>query len=274
MTRHDIAKGLHAMLLGLMILLLAAAPALAQESAQAKGRLYLVGLGAGDPDNMTIRAQKIIAAADVVFSMKGVQERYADLLAGKELHEAGHGLFMKMGRRHVSEESFAAQEQNARQIIRQAVAQGKTVAILDNGDPMIFGPHAGYLQEFKDLNPEVIPGLSSFNAANAALQKSVTSGKKSHAAILTAAMGDGEGLAKLAKSQSTMVFFTMRLDLPKVVEQLKKSYPGNTPMAIVFHAGSRQEQKVLLATLDTIVEKAGDKRLPFEHLIYIGDFLN
>jgi precorrin-4 methylase len=242
------------------------------------GHLYLVGLGAGDRDNMTLRARKVIDQADVFFAMKGIQKSYADLIAGKEVHDAGHGLFASFGRRG-NPEAVKAREAEVRKIIRGAVAEGKTVAILDSGDPMVYGPHTGYLSEFADLDPEVVPGLSSFNAANAALLRGVASGKVSHSVIMTAAMGAREGykgkdsLAELAKTQSTMVFFTMGMDLPEVVAQLKGSYPGDTPIAIVSYAGFKDKQAVLKATLDTVLEKTSNGRLPFEHLIYVGDFL-
>lgn len=250
----------------------------AMARAQGSGRLYLVGLGAGDRDNMTIRAQKTLQEADVVFAMRNMRTQYADLLAGKEVHDAGHGAFSSFARHANAEQTQKLEDEN-RRIIRQAVAEGKTVVIIAGGDPMVYGPHTGYLTEFADLNPEVVPGLSSFNAANAALLRAVTSGHVSHSVIMTAAMGAREGykgkdtLAELARTQSSMVFFTMGMDLPEVVRQLKENYPGNTPIAIVSYAGYRDKQAVLNATLDTIIEKTKGESLPFEHLIYVGDFL-
>ncbi|MBG0776338.1 MAG: tetrapyrrole methylase [Desulfovibrionaceae bacterium] len=265
-------KGLLVLLPALLLAGFApAAPARAADT----GRLYLVGLGVGDRDNMTLRAQKIVAKADVVFAMKRMLKDYAEMLEGKDLYDAGHGLFASFGRRGGDSSALEAQ---ARKVIRKAVAEGKTVAILDGGDPMIYGPHTGFLTEFADLNPEVVPGVSSFNAANAALLRGVASGKVSHSVILTAAFGVREGytgkdtLAELGKTQSTMVFFTMGMNLPEVVEQLKRSYPADTPIAIVSYAGYRDKEQVLRATLDTILERSGGK-LPFEHLIYVGDFL-
>jgi precorrin-4 methylase len=156
---------------------------------------------------------------------------------------------------------------------------GKTVAVLDYGDPMVFGPQAGYINEFSELNPIVVPGISSFNAANAAVARGLTDGPNSESVILTAAKTARENyegtdtLAKLAETQSTMAFFTMGIDLQEVVKQLKQQYPADTPMAIVFNAGTLEKQSVLHATLDTIVEKIQGQELPFEHMIYIGDFL-
>jgi precorrin-4 methylase len=135
------------------------------------------------------------------------------------------------------------------------------------------------MTEFADLGPRMIPGISSFNAATAALGRSITSGGSSRSVILTAAMGSrgkykgSDSLEKLAESRSTMVFFTMGSKLSEVVEKLKIHYPGDTPMAIVFHAGYRETENSVTATLDTILDKVDGDDLPFEHLIYVGDFL-
>ncbi|KMY66216.1 uroporphyrin-III methyltransferase [Desulfocarbo indianensis] len=279
--------------LALMILLAAAAmvaaPGGAQDVQAAQGKLYLVGLGVGDLDNMTIRAHRVLTQADIIFGMKHDFKQYAELFKGKELHEAGHLLFMekslqkrgrdKMPPKRMPPDKHQAMQEETRRIIREAVAAGKTVAVVSGGDPMLYGPHTGYLQEFADLKPEVVPGLSCFNAANAALQRGPNKGFVSHSVILTAAMTTSKGykgkdtLAKLGETQSTMVFFTMRMNLPEVVAQLKESYPGDTPIAIVSYAGYQDREKVLVASLDTILEKTKGEKLPFEHLIYVGDFL-
>lgn len=163
-------------------------------------------------------------------------------------------------------------------IIRTAVKAGKTVSILDNGDVTIYGPNMWYMEAFEDLNPQIVPGVSSFNAANAALKKGVTSGKTTHSVILTASFGkeDEKGpdsIDKLAATQSTMVFFTMFLNLEQVLKKLLVHYPPETPIAIVEYAGYKEKEKIIQGTLATIKGKLPDGKLPFEHLIYIGDFL-
>ncbi|MFA5702602.1 MAG: SAM-dependent methyltransferase [Advenella sp.] len=241
--------------------------------------LYLVSMGIGDSDNITVRALKTVAKADVIFAMPRVRENFPELLKGKEIHDSGHGLFTPMARRKQAADEVDAMEAKARSIIREAVNAGKTVAVLDYGDPLVYGPQVGYLKEFRDLNPVVIPGVSSFNAANAALGLGVTNGPRNESVILTAAKTTREGyqgtdpLVKLAESQSTLVFFSMNLELPEVVRQLMQYYPADTPVAVVLHAGVAEKQSVLQATLDTVVEKTEGGRLPFEHMIYVGAFL-
>ena len=52
------------------------------------------------------------------------------------------------------------------------------------------------------------------------------------------------------------------------------TYPADTPVAIVCSAGYADKEKVLHATLGTILDQVGQDRLPFEYLLYVGDFLN
>lgn len=257
----------------------AVVPALADSSA-ASGSLKLVSTGIGDPDNMTIRAYNAILNADILFAMhpEQVKKAFPELLGIKPVHAAGHGLFGSHAWRGNAEER-AEMQANARRIIRTGVGSGKNIVIVDYGDPTIYGPQTGYLQEFADLNPEIVPGISSFNAANAALKCGITHGKHSRSVILTAASGARQNytgkdtLPRLAQTNSTMVFYTMGMDLSEVVAQLKTGYAGETPIAIVLYAGSAAQERVIKATLDSIIAVLGGEKLPFEHLIYVGDFL-
>ena len=150
------------------------------------------------------------------------------------------------------------------------MAEGKTVALLDSGDPLVFGPCSWSLAELDDLATEVVPGLSCFNAANAALRTSVTEGKNSHSVILAS----GWTVVKMAVHQSTMVLFTMRTDSQKFIDALSKHYPLDTPVALVVSAGYAEKEEVMRGTLGTITGRMGEGRLPFEYLLYAGDFLN
>jgi precorrin-4/cobalt-precorrin-4 C11-methyltransferase len=251
-----------------------------------KTQLFLVGVGNGDPDNITLRAMNTIKGSDIIFCSKTIQDKFPILLRDKEIHDPGFGLFAiygkkpeqaKKNKRFNYEEKIKQLDEITR-IIENAVKQGKVVSVLDSGDPTIYGPNMWYLEAFEDLDPEVIPGISCFNSANAALRKGVTSGKNTHSVILTASFGreDYEGpdsIEELSRHQATMTFFTMFLDLEKVVEKLKKHYPPHTPMAIVCYAGYKDREHITYGTLDTIIEKTKGEKLPFEHLIYVGDFL-
>jgi precorrin-4 methylase len=235
-------------------------------------QFYLVSTGSGDPDNITLRAVNTIKDSDIIFCSKRIRDKFPVLLQGKEIHDPGFGLFAvygkkpeeaKKSKRFNYEEKIKQLNQITR-IIRNGIKEGKVVSVLCSGDPTIYGPNMWYLEAFEDLDPEVVAGVSCFNAANAALRKGVTSGVKAHSVILTAAFGGKEysgldSIEKLAQNQATMVFFTMFLDLKKVVKKLKTHYPKDTPVAIVLFAGYRDKQKIIRATLGTILEKTRGK---------------
>jgi precorrin-4/cobalt-precorrin-4 C11-methyltransferase len=284
-----VATGIPRRLSLILVVLMSVAPAWiamggrAFAEAKKSPKFYLVGVGPGDPDLITLRAIKAIEQADVLFCFESFRDRFAPYLKGKEVHYGFWRLFPYYGQDPAELEGAERREceEIARKrnefigIIRRAVDQGKTVAILDAGDPMIYGPYAWCLEEFADLDPVVVPGVSCFNAANAALRRGITNGESTKSVILTAAdwPGKTDTIDKLAVHHSTMVLFTMTTEFKQFIDKLSVNYPPETPVAIVKYAGYADKEEVIQATLGTILERIGDERLPFEYLIYVGDFL-
>ncbi|GAB6164752.1 precorrin-4 C(11)-methyltransferase [Thermostilla marina] len=244
---------------------------------------YLVGVGPGDPDLITLRALRVIEQADVVYVSPGVKERFARELEGKKVIEGFWRLFPYYGQERDEvplEERDAFDAISAKRDafikqVRETTAAGKVVAVLDSGDPLIYGPWAWSLREFADLHPVVIPGVSCFNAANAALACSIQDGTETKSIILTADdwPGKKDTIDKLAKLNTTMVLFTMRADFDAFIDKLLKSRSPETPVAIVEYAGFADREAVITGTLGTIRQKVSADELPFEYLIYVGDFL-
>ncbi len=150
----------------------------------ARGSFKVVGIGPGDGDLLTVRAVKAIQAADLVFCSSKNQEKLAPYvdLAGKQVLDGYRVLFRYYGKdcaqlsaqeqsRHaMSCEQYHQKQAEFAGLVRKAVTSGKHVVLLSSGDPTIYGPDIWSLKELHDLEPEVVPGLSAFNAANAALQ--------------------------------------------------------------------------------------------------------
>jgi precorrin-4 methylase len=270
--------------------------------AKGAGTLKLISMGTGDTDNMTLKARQAVNEADIVFTMGARTDYYTDLLKGKAVYDAGHRLFAQIEHkggprhagpkppkkeikskkpqktgdpswRHKTPEELAAQREKTRNIIRDAVAAGKHVAIIDNGDPTIFGPHIDYMREFADLNPEIVPGISSFNAANAALQTSMVSGKAMAVTLTIGSLAGGRDkmIANMIDGGETLVFFMVR-DLNGFVNSLNALVSADTPVAIVSWAGSADRQRVIQGTLGTILETIGGERVP-NYLLYVGSSL-
>jgi precorrin-4 methylase len=224
----------------------------------------------------------VIEKADLIFAGKRISDKFKSHLAGKKVLNGYRRLFPFYGktcadlspaekaRERMSCEEYHRKQAEFAAIVRAAVAEGKTVAMLDSGDPLVYGPCSWSLTELRDLDTEVVPGLSCFNAANAALRAGVTEGKNAHSVILAS----GWSVKEMAIHQSTMVLFTMRTEFKKFIDSLAQHYPSDTPVAIVFSAGYAEKEKVMHGSLGSILDQVGEKKLPFEYLLYVGDFLN
>ena len=253
-----------------------------------RGKLILVGMGPGPRDLVTPRAERVIRQADIVICPRWGgpntwPQQYPDLLAGKQIVEVDGFLFRtyKMPAQALppDQREVARKQQQQRQEIlariRRWIDEGKRVVILDSGDPTLYGPCTWYLDALGDRDTEVVPGVSAFNAANAALKRDVARGKTTASVILTMrdVPGRTDTIESLATHRSTMVLFTMYMDLHKVVPILLRHYPADTPIAIVFYAGDPQRQKVIKSTLGEILSRPEIDHLPFEHIVYVGEFL-
>lgn len=274
----------------LLLIALCLAGGLAQ--AAPTGHVYLVSVGCGDPDNITLKAMRTIRQSDILFCSKKDRAAFADLVAGKTLYpspslrihrylQAQKGNFGpdKKGREFPVEE--IRQELDAFvQTVTQAVREGKTVSLLEGGDPCIYGPHIWIMEVLRDLDPVIIPGVSCLNAANAALGKGLTFGIAAHSAILTNAAdskpgyGGSDTIDRMAATQASLVVFTMFSDMENLVPRLRRHYPADTPVAIVVRAGYAKDERIIRGTLENILQRIEqEKGIPFEHLVYVGDFL-
>ncbi|MDN5043819.1 SAM-dependent methyltransferase, partial [Aliarcobacter butzleri] len=159
-----------------------------------------------------------------------------------------------------------------KRIVLEGYKAGKKIVLIENGDPTVYGPQISFFKEFKELSPKIIPGMSSFNAANAALQTAIIGGTKDASGVtLTIGNDKNKLISALVDSKSTLVFFMDR-EFDKFIDYLNTLYPKDTGIAIVIDAGSKDKQRVIIATLGTIKEKVTEK-LPFNHLVYVGNFI-
>jgi precorrin-4/cobalt-precorrin-4 C11-methyltransferase len=155
---------------------------------------------------------------------------------------------------------------------KEEMAQGKSVALLVNGDPCLYSDLRWFKQYFEDSDFEVIPGLSSFNAGAALFKADLTQPRGLNTVIIHSPMGGVSEIRKLAKHKATMVFF-MAGRLKAIVEELKKEYAGKTPIALAYFIGYSTKQKVIKGTLDTILKDTESEPETDMFLVYLGNFL-
>ena len=225
-------------------------------------QVYIVGAGAGDPELITLKGHRLLQTADVII--------YAGSLVNPALLD-----FAKEGAEIHDSASMTLPE--VIETIEKAVKKGLMVVRLHTGDPSIYGAIQEQMDVLKKKNIdfEVVPGVSSFLATAAALKQEYTLPGISQTVIITRNEGrtpvpEREKLRSLASHQATMCIFLSITMLSDVVEELiAGGYAPGTPIAIVQRA-SWPEQKIVRATLETIVAEIADKGIDRTAMIVVS----
>jgi precorrin-2 C20-methyltransferase/precorrin-3B C17-methyltransferase len=141
------------------------------------GRLFGVGLGPGDPELITLKAARLIAAADVIAYHSGTHGRSiarsiaAELLPPGVLEEAMVYPVTTGDTQHPQGYRGAIDDFYDESAARLAVhlTAGRTVVVLCEGDPLFYGSYM-YLHDrlSQRFAAEVVPGVTSVSAAAAA----------------------------------------------------------------------------------------------------------
>ena len=266
--------------LGILVILSSAVAAVA-----APGKFYIVGMGTA-PDLITVRGVEVIKNADIILLEQPSERDYwKEFIGNKEVWYCPHAARVGLGLdpktvkdpdiRAIVEKN-AKSRQEAVDRIRKAVEAGKIVAALEGGDPMMYGT-TFYLEMLpKDFPSEIVPGVGAFQATSAAVKMSPVFGYDTNSVVVT--MDDWPGRKdvneKLMETQTSMIFYTMGLDYPRLFAQLKRHYPADTPVAVVSFAGDREKQKVVRSTVGKFLTEVDYKTLPADaHTVLVGKFL-
>ena len=227
--------------------------------------IYFIGAGPGDVDLITVKGKSLLEKADLII--------YAGSLVNPELLNYAKTDCIVMNSAHMTlEEVIAA--------MVPAAQSGKLVVRLHTGDPSIYGAHREQIDLLRGygLEYEVVPGVSSFCAAAAALKAEYTLPNISQSVIITRMEGrtpvpDKQKIADYAAHNATMVIFLSSGMLEKLSKELVAGgYKNNTPAAIVYKA-SWPDQKVCRCTVGTLAETAKANNISNLALICVGEFL-
>lgn len=229
------------------------------------GKVYFIGAGPGDPDLITVKGRKLLEEAEVII--------YAGSLVSKE--------HFKCCREDVVLYNSASMTlKEVIDVVIAAKGENKKIVRLHTGDPSIYGAIKEQMDELDKLNIdyEVIPGVSSFTAAAAAINREFTLPSVSQTVILTRLEGrtpvpEKENLERLASIGASMALFLSVGMIEKVVEKLRRGYGKNVPIAVIQRA-TWEDEKVVIGTLDDIAEKVKEANITKQAQILVGDFIN
>ena len=227
--------------------------------------IYFIGAGPGAADLITVKGKELLEKCDLCI--------YAGSLVNPDLLKYCKPECVIMNSAHMTlEEVIAA--------MVPAAQAGKLVVRLHTGDPSVYGAHREQIDVLRgyNLDYEIVPGVSSFCAAAAALMAEYTLPNVSQSVIITRMEGrtpvpPRQKIADYAAHNATMVIFLSAGMLEKLSSELiKGGYTAETPAAIVYKA-SWPDQMVVRCTVGTLAENAAKYGINKTALITVGGFL-
>ena len=230
-----------------------------------EGHIEIVGAGPGDPDLISIRGRQMLEKADLIL--------YAGSLVPKELT-----LCAKASATVRSSADMNLEEQFA--LMKEFYDKGLFVVRLHTGDPCIYGAIQEQMNYFDQygMDYHITPGISSFQAAAAALYSQFTIPEKVQTIILTRGEGrtpmpEKEQLHKLAQSQSTMCIFLSAGVVEKVQEELSRHYAPTTPVAACYKL-TWKDERIYRGQLKDLAKIVKENHLTLTTLLVVGDAID
>ena len=164
--------------------------------------------------------------------------------------------------------------------MKAAESAGKVTVRLHTGDPSLYGAHREQMDLLDEagIDYDVVPGVSSFCGAAAALKAEYTLPNVSQSVIITRMEGrtpvpQGEKLRLMAEHGCTMVLFLSTSLLERAQEELLAgAYDPDTPAAIVYKA-IWPDERIWHCTVGTLAATAREAGVKNTALITIGGFL-
>lgn len=226
--------------------------------------IYIVGAGPGDPELITVKGERLLKEADLVV--------YAGSLVNKALLD-----LVKEG--CVLYDSAGMDLNEICRVMIDYAGKGKKVVRLHSGDPSIYGALREQINQFSEagIAYKMVPGVSSFAAAAAAVGKEYTLPEISQTIILTRMAGrtpvpEAQNLGSLAAHQASMAIFLSIGMIDEVVRELRKGYSDDTPVAVVYKA-SWEEERVIEGTVGDIATRVKEAEIKLSALVLVGPFL-
>ncbi len=228
-------------------------------------KVYFIGAGPGDPELLTLKAMKILKGAGYCI--------YAGSLINKEIL----GYVPKDAKLF---DSSKMSLDEVLDIMEKAHEKDIDVARLHSGDPSIYGAIQEQIESLdkKGIEYEIVPGVSSFQAAAASLNQELTLPGVSQTVILTRRAGktpvpEREALSILAKSRATMCIFLSIDQIEDIARELIPSYGKDCPVNVVYKV-TWPDEKIIKTTLSELSKEVKKERIDKTALIIVGHVLS
>lgn len=227
--------------------------------------VYFIGAGPGDPDLITIKGKRLIEACQVCL--------YAGSLVPEIIVASA-----PQGARVLDTAPMVLDEIITE--IETAHAKGLDIARVHSGDPSLYGAIAEQIRRLNTLKIpfEIVPGVSAYAAAAAALGKELTIPEIAQTVILTrtamksSAMPEGEDLDTLGRTGATLVIHLSIRNLLEIERKLSPLYGPDCPVIVAYRVGWPDEA-FIHGTLSDIRTKTRKAKITRTALIFVGPAL-
>ena len=233
------------------------------------GKVYLVGVGPGDPALITVKGLECIRKADVV-----IYDRLIDDSLLEEASTDAEKIYVGKGRG-----CHAMEQKEISLLLVSKAREGRVVVRLKGGDPFVLG-RGGEEAEVLAANQvpfEIVPGVSSAYAVPAYAGIPVTHrGLASLFTVITGHEDPEKGKSsiswdKLSTGSDTLVFLMGMANMARIVKQLiQNGRSPSTPVAVISQ-GASPRQRTVVGRLEDIVSKAKQENFEPPAVIVVGE---
>jgi uroporphyrin-III C-methyltransferase len=232
----------------------------------AKGKVWLIGAGPGDPELMTLKAARALRLADVVLVDELVNR-------GCLAHARSDAKVIEVGKRGGCK---STPQVFIEKLMIQYAKAGNAVARLKGGDPFVFGRGGEELLALaaEGIDVEIIPGITAGIGAPAALGIPVT--HREVARGVTFVTGHAKDRCEpdweaLARTGTTLVIYMGLTRLAQIAESLMKAAMKPETPACVIENGTLKNQREVISTLRELAKDALSKKIGSPAIVVIGD---
>ncbi|MFQ5624607.1 MAG: precorrin-4 C(11)-methyltransferase [Paracoccaceae bacterium] len=227
--------------------------------------VHFIGAGPGDPELITLRGQRLIAACPVCL--------YADsLVPPAVVAGAPEGALV------LDTAPMTLRETHAEMVA--ANRRGEDVARVHSGDPSLYGAIAEQIRLLKrdGIAYDITPGVPAYAAAAAAIGQELTIPEVAQSVVLTrlsmksTAMPEGETLENFARTGATLAIHLGIRHLREIERRLAPHYGADCPVVMAYRVGW-PDQKILRGTLSDIHAKVRAGKITRTALVLVGPAL-
>lgn len=230
------------------------------------GKVYIVGAGCGSYELLTLKAKEILSFCNCV-----IYDRLVDESVLQFVNENAELVYL--GKEHEN----PMRQNTINETILKYVSNGKIVARLKGGDPLVFGRGGEELDFLYENNIvfEIVPGISSSIASceYAGIPLTYRNISRSFHVFTAHAMREYNFLnfEIISKLEGTLVFLMGIANLEKIVNGLiENGKPKESKVSIVENA-CRPKQRVIVGNLKNIVSLSKENKIKSPAAIIIGD---